>query len=109
MLTNFLSTEDFNHNKLTEPRVDLKNLLTQMLKKIKTNFHSMMSIKKELTNFLVFFLDKNEKYKNLWFVCLFVMTPSHGQSQVESGFNINKELLIENLEQKSPKRVANGL
>ena len=41
--------------------------------------------------------------KNLWFVCLFVMTPSHGQSQVESGFNINKELLIENLEQKSLK------
>ena len=31
------------------------------------------------------------------------MTLSHGQSQVESGFHINKELPIENLEQKSLK------
>ena len=37
----------------------------------------------------------------MWKICVFILTLSHGQSQVERGFNINKNTLQENLQKKS--------
>lgn len=39
--------------------------------------------------------------KALWAICKVIFTLSHSQSAVERGFSINKELLIENLQEKS--------
>ena len=47
------------------------------------------------------FLHKNQQYKSLWKVFIFIFTLSHGQSQVERGFSINQEILIENLHSSS--------
>ena len=44
-------------------------------------------------------MHKNDKF--LWKVCIFAFTLSHGQSQIERGFSINKEIVIENLETTS--------
>ena len=41
------------------------------------------------------------KYKVFWKVCSIIFVLSHGQSAVERGFSINKELLVENLQEKS--------
>ena len=41
--------------------------------------------------------DRRCKYQDLWKVCIFVFTMSHGQGAVERGFNINKQLLVENI------------
>ena len=41
------------------------------------------------------------KYSDLWKVCQFVFVLSHGQSQTERGFNVNKEILIEYLQKLS--------
>ena len=38
-------------------------------------------------------------YSDLWKVCQFVFALSHGQSQTEHGLNINKEILVENLQE----------
>ena len=48
------------------------------------------------------------KYKVFWKVCSIIFVLSHGQSAVERGFSINKELLVENLQEKSlvPQRVV---
>ena len=35
--------------------------------------------------------------KYFWHVCIFIFTLCHGQSSVERGFNINKEILVANL------------
>ena len=43
------------------------------------------------------FLCKNQQYKSMWKVFIFIFTLSHGQSQFERGFSINKEIVIENL------------
>ena len=47
------------------------------------------------------FLHKNQQYKSMWKVFIFLFTLSHGQSQVERGFSINKEIVIENLHSSS--------
>ena len=36
-------------------------------------------------------------------VCKIVFTLSHGQSQFDRGFNVNKEILVENLKEESLK------
>ena len=53
---------------------------------------------KQVDRFLASFIHGNSKYKNCWNVCKLILTLSHGQSAVERGFSINKELLVENLE-----------
>ena len=52
-------------------------------------------------DFLASFIHGNTKFKFLWNVCKLVFTLSHGQSAVERGFSVNKELLVENLEKES--------
>ena len=47
------------------------------------------------------FLHKNQQYKSMWKVFIFLFTLSHGQSQVERGFSINKEIVTENLDSSS--------
>ena len=37
----------------------------------------------------------------MWKICVFIFTISNGQSQIERGFNINKDTLQENLQKKS--------
>jgi hypothetical protein len=54
-----------------------------------------------LDQFLGLLVHRNKKYAAFWVICKIVFTLSHGQSAVESGFSINKELLVENLGQKS--------
>ncbi|GBM65113.1 hypothetical protein AVEN_262601-1 [Araneus ventricosus] len=52
----------------------------------------------------VFFFHKylNVKdFKDLWTVVKIVMTLSHGNASSESGFSINKDILVENMQEKS--------
>ena len=37
----------------------------------------------------------------MWKVFIFIFTLLHGQSQVERGFSVNKEIVIENLHSSS--------
>ena len=43
----------------------------------------------------------NTKFRKCWDVFRLVFTLSHGQAAVERGFSVNKELLVENLQQLS--------
>lgn len=46
-------------------------------------------------------LGENKSYENLWHIIKLVLILSHGNATVESGFSINKNLLIENLQEKT--------
>ena len=48
-----------------------------------------------------FVLPKKDEFKNFWKIYIFILTLSHGQSQAEQGFSINKNTLQENLQEKS--------
>ena len=73
---------------------------------VSTESESFLSFdihKDRLDDFLGQFLKGNDKYKNLTLVCSFVFVLSHGQSQIERGFNINKNALVENQSQLTLK------
>ena len=54
-----------------------------------------------LDDFLCPYLADEKKYENLLYVCEIVMILSHEQSSIERGFSINKEILDNNLQEKS--------
>ena len=47
------------------------------------------------------FIGANNAYQDIWNVLKLVFVLSHGQSFIEHGFSINKQLLVENLKEKS--------
>ena len=59
--------------------------------------------KESVDLFLGQFLHGNEHYKFMRKVMVFVFTLPHGQSQIERGFNINKEIIIEDMIKESVK------
>ena len=69
--------------------------------KHKENFLKFSYLTDRLDDFLCPYLADEKKYENLWYVCNIVMILSHGQSSIERGFSINKEILDNNLQEKS--------
>ena len=53
-----------------------------------------------LDRFLGLYMDR-KKFDKLRNICKLIFTLSHGQAAVERGFSMNKEILVENLQQKS--------
>ena len=68
--------------------------------KHREKFASFDKLSDAVDVFLSNFLHKIPKYKVFWKVCSIIFVLSHGQSAVERGFSINKELLVENLQEK---------
>ena len=56
-----------------------------------------------LDKFLAQFIEKDKILSDLWIVCIFFFVLDHGQSETERWFNINKTMLVENLEETSIK------
>ena len=54
-----------------------------------------------LDKFLDLYVVGEDQFKDFWCVCKLVFILSHGQSNVERGFSVNKEVLQHNLEHKS--------
>ena len=46
-------------------------------------------------------MQANADFFNLWKVCIIIFVSSHGQADVERGFNISGDLLVENMKELS--------
>ena len=57
--------------------------------------------KDRLDSFTGSLMQSNADYVNLWKVCRISFVLFHGQADVERGFNINAELLVENMTELS--------
>ena len=51
--------------------------------------------------FFAVHLSGEDQYKDLWLICKLVFILSHGQSNIERGFSVNKEVLDDNMTEKS--------
>lgn len=51
--------------------------------------------------FFADFMGTSKSFTNLWDVFKMIFTLSHGQSAIERGFSVNKQLLVENLKERS--------
>ena len=47
------------------------------------------------------YLSSEEQYKKLWSICKLAFVLSHGQSHIERGFSVKKEVLQHNMQEKS--------
>ena len=120
----FVPSEMVNHGATSELRTknliqklyDLKLLFSQEADKAKQEYQAFLTsvAVTDQDKFLLYDMDKNRlgsflsgcmkgvaKFANLWKVCKVIFTVSHGQADIERGFSVNKELLIENMKQKS--------
>ena len=70
-------------------------------RKFDEDFIAFNKSEDRLDKFFGKWLHRNPKYADLWKVMIFIFTLSHGQAQVERGFNINSEILVENLSSRS--------
>ena len=87
----------------SEANREYESFLNGTVSKNREKFEGFSSNNRHTNTFLAEFFARNEEFKWFWFVCKNFFTLSHGQSQVERGFNVNKEILVENLQEESLK------
>ena len=82
-----------------DAKLQFEDFVTNIGRQHHDEFLNFDFVSHRLDDFYAKYLHKNDKF--LWKVCIFAFTLSHGQSQIERGFGINKEIVIENLETTS--------
>ena len=85
------------NNEVDEAKLQFEEFVTIYVPRHSDKFNSFNVSMQCLDKFYGEFLCKNQQYKSMWKVFIFIFTLSHGQSQFERGFSINKEIVIENL------------
>ena len=92
----------YENNDLTDDEADkakdqFESLIASEVKTFQEEFSKFDTVRDRLDAFYNQWLHRNEKYSSLWKVMVFVFMLSHGQAQIERGFNINSDLLVENM------------
>lgn len=93
----------YNNRRITSVNADkakeqFDKFMSTEVKTNKTEFKSFDFKKTRLDEFFKLYTNGGKTYPEMWSVCVFVFTLSHGQSSVERGFNINKDSLKTNLD-----------
>lgn len=96
----------FNKNDLTAEEADqakdqFESFIGSEVQEFGEEFLKFDIVNNRLDTFYGKWLHRNKNYSALWKVMIFVFTLSHGQAQIERGFNINSDLLVENLSARS--------
>ena len=84
-----------------EAKKEYFKLVSSTQNKHKDAFLSCDEKKSRLDSFFVDLMDGNARYRKCWTFFKIVFTLSHGPAGVRRGFSVNKELLVENLQQTS--------
>ena len=89
--------QQLNNKEADEAKLQFEKFVTNYVPQHSNKFNSFNVSMQHLDKFYGEFLHKNQQYKSMWKIFIFIFALSHGQSQVERGFSINKEIVIENL------------
>ena len=105
---NTLVDKLYSHERLNSVQADAakaeyEDFLSIVVMQNMTSFEQFKPSETRLDTFLGRFLAGESKYQHVWLVCKFIFTISHGQAQIERGFSVNKEMLVENLQKTSLK------
>ena len=100
-----LADKFFSLKKISSDVADkAKNQYDEVLNLVKyeknNEFCNFNSKKDQLDAFFSKYLT-SDSYKDLWHICKFIFVMSHGQSNAERDFSVNKEVLQDNLQAKS--------
>ena len=84
-----------------ESKSEYEKFLGNIVKVNREKFTKFDTSIEQVDQFLGGFLNGAKEFKSLCFIFKFICTLSHGQSQIERGFNVNKDVLCVNMERKS--------
>ena len=102
ILESLISSKHFTSSKADSAKVEYANFLQTIVKKNGASYQdyqideSLMS----LDEFFMRYFDGTSRFSTLQEIFKFVLILSHGQSAIERGFSVNKNILVENLEEK---------
>ena len=82
-------------------KAQYKCFLSEKVAVDREKFPNFNISKERVDTFLGSYLNKINSYKHAWMVMIFVFPLSHGQSQVLRGFNINDDVMVENMHNDS--------
>ena len=96
----------YNLRKITVSTADnAKGQYDELLRAVKFE-HKERFLKFNFSNdrldeFLGIYLNNERQYKDLWLICKLVFVLSHGQSNIERGFSVNKDVIQHNQKERS--------
>jgi hypothetical protein len=96
----------FDHKRLTNNEADdaktqYEDFLATVVEMNKEVFKEFDFTTTRIDEFFTFHMYGKKKFDQLWKVTIFICVISHGQADIERGFNVNKEVLVENLAEES--------
>ena len=74
-----------------------KTFIGEVGRHTREEFSAFNHIDDELDTFLFTHLGKKPRFEELWSLAKLLLTLSHGQSQVERGFSLNKDITSTNM------------
>ena len=78
-----------------------KAFLVQMKQDHAVDFRDFIPDSRRLDTFLGNYMQDHIQFAKLWDIFKMLLTISHGQASVERGYSVNKDMLIENLYEKT--------
>ena len=102
--TSLYECKHINAEEADQSKDQFESFVDSETKKSAEEFSKYEMVNDRLDKFFGRWFFRNEKYTSLWKVVIFVFTLSHVQAQIERVFNINADLLVDNL--TSPSIVA---
>ena len=83
-----------------DSKLQYEEFLTSASSEYKNHFLDYCRNNDSIDKFLGLYIDQ-KKFDKFWNICKIIFTLSHGQAAVERGFSVNREIIVENLQQKS--------
>ena len=82
--------QQLDNKEADEAKLQFEEFATNYVPQHSDKFNNFNVSMQRLDKFYGEFLHKNQQYKSMWKAFIFIFTLSHGQSQVERVFSINK-------------------
>ena len=97
LIISLYECKHINAEEADQSKDQFESFVDSEAKKIAEEFSKYDMVNDRLDKFSGRLFFRNEKHTSLCKVMIFVFTLSHGQAQIERGFNINTDLLVEKL------------
>ena len=101
ILQKLVNTQHISSEFADESKVQYAAFLQNIVKAEKTNFRNYSIDDNKLDEFFIGYVEDHARYSKFAEIMKIVLTLSHGQASVERGFSVNKNLLVENLQESS--------
>ena len=101
ILEKLVSSHHLTANQADNAKSQYANFLQTIVNRNRSSFNDFNVDESRLDEFLMSYLESCSRFPQLTEIAKFIMVLSHGQSASESECSANKNLLVENLQEKS--------